>query len=269
MLWQGVPVRRLTQHALAAAGISALAAGAVAGSLTSVSAQSQSMAVVAPVSVSSPASAPATPSDDTEQRLLRGTRGSQRTALSAHVAATARDKALQAQKKAVAQQEAALEKKRLAEAKKRAEEKKQRAQEKKERAEKLRRAAEKKQRAAEKRERAEKAAEAERLGYDASTSDPKSIARQIMSNKYGWGGSEFSCYNKIIMRESGWDVHADNPTSSAYGIPQALPGSKMASAGSDWRNNPATQIKWGLGYVKSRYGTPCSAWGFKSSHGWY
>ena len=108
------------------------------------------------------------------------------------------------------------------------------------------------------------------LGYDPETATtPREIARQMMANKYGWGADQFSCYDSIIMRESRWNTFADNPTSSAYGIPQALPGRKMASAGADWRTNPATQIKWGLGYVKQRYGTPCSAWGFKRSHGWY
>jgi SLT domain-containing protein len=71
------------------------------------------------------------------------------------------------------------------------------------------------------------------------------------------------------MRESKWDVNATNPSSGAYGIPQALPGSKMATIASDWRTNPATQIIWGIEYMKDRYGSPCSAWGFKSSHGWY
>ena len=71
------------------------------------------------------------------------------------------------------------------------------------------------------------------------------------------------------MRESLWNPRADNPTSSAYGIPQALPGSRMASEGADWKTNPATQIKWGLKYVAERYGTPCSAWSFKAAHGWY
>jgi hypothetical protein len=108
------------------------------------------------------------------------------------------------------------------------------------------------------------------LGYDPETATtPREIARQMMANKYGWGEEQFGCYDAIIMRESRWNPYADNPTSSAYGIPQALPGRKMASAGADWRTNPATQIKWGLGYVKQRYGTPCSAWGFKRSHGWY
>ncbi len=108
------------------------------------------------------------------------------------------------------------------------------------------------------------------LGYDPETATtPREIARQMMANHYGWGEDQFSCYDAIIMRESRWNPYADNPRSSAYGIPQALPGRKMASAGADWRTNPATQIKWGLGYVKQRYGTPCGAWGFKRSHGWY
>lgn len=107
------------------------------------------------------------------------------------------------------------------------------------------------------------------LGYEPGTNDPRDIARQMMSNKYGWDDGQFSCYNKIIMRESMWDPHAANPSSSAYGIPQALPGSKMASFGADWRTNPATQIAWGLWYVKDRYGTPCQAWSFKAAHGWY
>lgn len=71
------------------------------------------------------------------------------------------------------------------------------------------------------------------------------------------------------MRESKWDVFADNPTSSAYGIPQALPGNRMASFGADWQTNPATQIKWGLNYIKERYGTPCAGWSFKKANGWY
>ncbi|HEY3411110.1 MAG TPA: hypothetical protein VGK53_23335, partial [Propionicimonas sp.] len=107
------------------------------------------------------------------------------------------------------------------------------------------------------------------LGYEPTTTDPRDIARQIMANKYSWGADQFSCYNNIIMRESKWIVSADNPHSSAYGIPQALPGKKMAAFGSDWRTNPATQIRWGLDYVHTRYGTPCGAWSFKRGHGWY
>ncbi|MFZ1412660.1 MAG: hypothetical protein WAS07_14510 [Micropruina sp.] len=120
--------------------------------------------------------------------------------------------------------------------------------------------------------KAEAKARAERfkeLGYDPSVTDPREIARQMAQNKYGWGETQFSCYDNIIIRESNWRWNADNPTSSAYGIPQALPGRKMASAGADWLTNPATQIKWGLGYVKERFGTPCAAWAFKRAHGWY
>lgn len=80
---------------------------------------------------------------------------------------------------------------------------------------------------------------------------------------------QFACFSNIIERESGWNVHATNPGSGAYGLAQALPGSKMASAGSDWRDNPATQIKWALSYMDSRYGSPCGAWSFWQSHSWY
>lgn len=117
------------------------------------------------------------------------------------------------------------------------------------------------------------AAEVERIkrefGYDPATKAPKEIARQIAANKYGWGADQFECYNNIIMRESRWDPFADNPTSSAYGIPQALPGKRMASHGADWKTNPVTQIRWGLDYVKERFGTPCKAWSFKRAKGWY
>jgi hypothetical protein len=70
-------------------------------------------------------------------------------------------------------------------------------------------------------------------------------------------------------RESGWNVYASNAGSGAYGIPQALPGSKMGSVGADWATNPATQITWGLNYVQGRYGTPCGAWASFQSKGWY
>ncbi|HEX8510743.1 MAG TPA: hypothetical protein VF635_14745 [Propionibacteriaceae bacterium] len=237
-------MRRLLHHALAAAGISVLTAGVVTGSLLSGSARTEATAGAAPL-VAAAGSATRSQASvldvERELRLERETRSSRRQALTVAAAASARDKELAAERKRTAEREAALEKKKAAK------EKKEKAEAKK---------------------RAEEKAKAKRLGYDPDDS-PKDIARSMMDHKYGWGASEFSCYNKIIMRESVWDTFADNPTSSAYGIPQALPGSKMASAGSDWRDNPATQIKWGLGYVKSRYGTPCSAWSFKSSHGWY
>ena len=78
----------------------------------------------------------------------------------------------------------------------------------------------------------------------------------------------FGCLVDIWNRESGWRYDAEN-ASGAYGIPQALPGSKMSSAGADWQNNPATQIKWGLGYIKAIYGNPCSAWAFEEANGYY
>lgn len=103
---------------------------------------------------------------------------------------------------------------------------------------------------------------------DLTDADPRTLARALMP-QYGISSAEFSCLDAIWTQESNWNVHADNPYSSAYGIPQALPGSKMASAGPDWENNAETQIRWGLGYIKNRYGSACSAWSFKQSHGWY
>jgi hypothetical protein len=85
----------------------------------------------------------------------------------------------------------------------------------------------------------------------------------------GWGEGEFNCLVSLWNKESGWNTYAQNPSSGAYGIPQALPGNKMASAGADWQTNPATQISWGLGYISGRYGTPCGAWSHSQSVGWY
>ncbi len=103
---------------------------------------------------------------------------------------------------------------------------------------------------------------------DLTSQDPRTIAKAMLGD-FGFGSDQFSCLDSLYTGESGWNVHADNPSSSAYGIPQALPGSKMASAGPDWADSAATQIKWGLGYIAARYGTPCGAWGFKQGHGWY
>ena len=83
-----------------------------------------------------------------------------------------------------------------------------------------------------------------------------------------WGDDQFSCLVALWNRESGWRVNAYNP-SGAYGIPQALPGSKMGKFGADWQTNPATQIAWGLSYISGSYGTPCGAWGHSQSTGWY
>jgi hypothetical protein len=85
----------------------------------------------------------------------------------------------------------------------------------------------------------------------------------------GLGEAEYSCLVALWNRESHWNVYAQNSSSGAYGIPQALPGSKMASAGADWATNPATQISWGLGYISGRYGTPCGAWAHSEEVGWY
>lgn len=102
------------------------------------------------------------------------------------------------------------------------------------------------------------------------TPDPgtaQAIAQQMLAQR-GWGDDQFSCLVALWNRESGWRVNAYNP-SGAYGIPQAKPGNKMASAGADWQTNPATQIAWGLGYISSRWGTPCGAWAHSNSVGWY
>jgi hypothetical protein len=96
---------------------------------------------------------------------------------------------------------------------------------------------------------------------------PQAIARELLAAR-GWA-SQWSCLNSLIMRESGWNVHATNPKSGAYGIPQSLPASKMASAGSDWRTNPRTQLVWMMGYIKSVYSTPCGAWAHSQKTGWY
>ncbi|RSS63365.1 hypothetical protein EF912_03575 [Streptomyces sp. WAC07061] len=98
------------------------------------------------------------------------------------------------------------------------------------------------------------------------------IAAQRQFGAHGWTvAAQFGCLNDLWNGESGWRVYATNPSSGAYGIPQALPATKMASAGADWKTNPATQIKWGLKYIDDRYGTPCNAykaWKSRSPH-WY
>ena len=92
---------------------------------------------------------------------------------------------------------------------------------------------------------------------------------KTMAAERGWGDDQFACLLQLWNKESGWRVDAANSSSGAYGIPQALPGSKMASAGADWRTNPATQITWGLNYIRGRYGDPCGAWGHFTDRGWY
>ncbi|MFK4852878.1 phospholipase [Microbacterium sp. ZW T6_19] len=96
----------------------------------------------------------------------------------------------------------------------------------------------------------------------------RAAARDMAASRYGWGDDQFQCLNSLWNKESSWNYQAYNP-SGATGIPQALPGSKMASAGGDWATNAATQIAWGLGYISSVYGTPCSAWGHSQTTNWY
>jgi hypothetical protein len=103
--------------------------------------------------------------------------------------------------------------------------------------------------------------------HSAPSGSPRQIAQQILASE-GRSG-QFSCLDSLWAHESGWNVYAQNPGSGAYGIPQALPGSKMASAGPDWQTNAATQIRWGLSYIDSTYGSACAAWSHEQSTGWY
>jgi len=101
---------------------------------------------------------------------------------------------------------------------------------------------------------------------------PRGTARQIgqqLAAARGWSGTQWTCLDRLWTRESGWSASAHNPSSGAHGIPQANPGSQMASAGSAWRTDATTQIRWGLGYIADRYGSPCSAYGYWQSHSWY
>ncbi|WP_205650132.1 lytic transglycosylase domain-containing protein [Actinoplanes solisilvae] len=99
-------------------------------------------------------------------------------------------------------------------------------------------------------------------------SGSRKIGCALMLDK-GFPIAEFPCLDKLWKAESGWNYRAENKGSGAYGIPQALPGKKMSSAGADWKTNPATQIKWGLGYVKGKYDSPCGAYGYFQSNGHY
>ena len=101
-----------------------------------------------------------------------------------------------------------------------------------------------------------------------ASGSPQQIAQGLLGS-YGWPSSQFSCLQPLWNAESGWNASASNPSSGAYGIPQALPGSKMASAGPDWQTSAATQIRWGLGYIRSVYGSPCGAWSHEQAYGWY
>ena len=106
-------------------------------------------------------------------------------------------------------------------------------------------------------------------GPTVPASESQAIAAQMISAR-GWGDEQFTCLVKLWDKESGWRVNAENSSSGAYGIPQSLPGNKMAAAGDDWRTNPATQISWGINhYIAPRYGTPCAAWEHSQAKNWY
>ncbi|MEU8245321.1 lytic transglycosylase domain-containing protein [Nonomuraea sp. NPDC048916] len=105
-------------------------------------------------------------------------------------------------------------------------------------------------------------------GSNPSPGSNKAAAKGLLAS-YGFGADQWGCLESLWQKESGWNERAMNRYSGAYGIPQSLPGSKMASAGGDWQTNAVTQIKWGLGYIKGRYGTPCGAWGHSQARGWY
>ncbi|GAA3157238.1 MULTISPECIES: aggregation-promoting factor C-terminal-like domain-containing protein [Streptomyces] len=132
-------------------------------------------------------------------------------------------------------------------------------------------AAEKAEREAKERAEAKAAAsrdaarDASEIAVQASytVAEVQAIARQMVP------ADQFQCFSNIVNHESTWNYRAVNPSSGAYGLVQALPGSKMASAGADWQTNPATQIKWGLNYMNDRYGSPCGAWSFWQANNWY
>ena len=96
----------------------------------------------------------------------------------------------------------------------------------------------------------------------------KAIAKHMVEQR-GWSNKEYDCLVALWGKESGWNIYAFNAGSGAYGIPQALPGNKMASVGADWKTSAKTQITWGLGYIQGRYTTPCGAWSQSESAGWY
>jgi hypothetical protein len=102
----------------------------------------------------------------------------------------------------------------------------------------------------------------------AKSRDPRDIALRTLA-RFGWDGGQFGCLDALWRKESNWSPTAANRTSGAYGIAQALPGSKMASIAPDWRTNPETQVVWGLSYIQGRYGSPCAAWAHSRKTNWY
>ena len=112
-------------------------------------------------------------------------------------------------------------------------------------------------------------AAADRLARANTPDGARDVAADMASNQYGWGSDQFQCLSSLWSKESGWNYQAENASSGAYGIPQALPGSKMGTVADDWQSNAVTQIQWGLDYIKRGYGTPCSAWSHSQSVNWY
>ncbi|MES5816737.1 transglycosylase SLT domain-containing protein [Streptomyces sp. RG80] len=136
------------------------------------------------------------------------------------------------------------------------------------------------QSAVEKKEQAEKAAKEAKERAEAKTAASRDASSFPVQSSYSIAqiqamarqmvpSAQFQCFSNIVDHESSWKYTAVNPSSGAYGLFQALPGSKMSSVGDDWRTNPATQIKWGLNYMDSRYGSPCEAWSFWQANHWY
>jgi hypothetical protein len=123
--------------------------------------------------------------------------------------------------------------------------------------------------AARKKAAAKEAAEAAAKKVRAEESGTPEQIAQAMLSQFHWSSDQFSCLQPLWDRESGWNVYAYNPGSGAYGIPQALPGSRMASAGPDWQSSASTQIRWGLEYIQGTYGSPCAAWAHEEDDGWY
>jgi hypothetical protein len=107
------------------------------------------------------------------------------------------------------------------------------------------------------------------LAVPADPTAAQETAKELMPG-FGFSvSSQWSCLYSLWEQESTWNVYAENPVSGAYGIPQSLPGDKMASVGADWQTDAATQIKWGLGYISQIYGTPCGAWAHEEADGFY
>ena len=241
-------MRRLVRH-----GLAGLAAGtfAVAAAVTTLGADATPTAAAPPVVTAAPGEfvpvqfQPVDPVADAERAATaeRDSRDAERARTAAATAQAAYQRAVElgTQGQAIDQESSAIK----AQAKARI----QAAKDKAEAAEAAAEAAEQK---------ARDAAIANQ-GYTPGTTDVREIARQILLNKFSYGDDQYACFSWIIERESSWDVHAENRSSGAYGLPQSLPGSKMASVAPDWRDNPATQIIWGAQYMKQRYGSPCDA----------